>query len=265
MGGLPFKMIAKCDLLVSSTDSFLNEALVTISQLKKTGLADLFDCHLLLGEQNPIVSGFTVINRSIKGTWSSELKEALTSLKKPYILLWLDDFTPIDCPSISKIEERINHLIDTSGNYLRLNPTPRAMGHSNQLKLREILPGEAYRTSTICSVWKREVLISLLDEAENAWQFEVNGSYRSDAITGFYASDETLINVINLVIKGYLDPRTFNILESRGILYDSILSRPTLSFLSLTYLRLREIRSIFFKLTPWRVKRTLKKLLQSKY
>lgn len=258
-------MITNCDLLVVSTDSFLNEALVTISQLKKTGLSDLFDCYLLLGEKKPIVSGFTVINRNAKGTWSSELKGALISLKKPYILLWLDDFTPIKCSSISKIEERIKHVINTSGNYLRLNPTPRAMGSSNQLNLREILPGEAYRTSTICTVWKRDLLISLLDEAENAWQFEVNGSYRSDKFGDFYASDETLIDVINLVIKGYLDPRTLKVLECNGINYKSLLNRPTLSFLSLTYLRLKEIRSKFFNFAPWKFKRALKKIMQSKY
>jgi hypothetical protein len=258
-------MIKNCDLLVTSTDSFLNEALITISQLKKTGLADLFDCHLLLGDQRPVVSGFTVINRSTKGTWSSELKEALISLKKPYVVLWLDDFTPIERPSIPKIERKINHLINISGNYLRLNPTPRAMGSTNWLKLREILPGEAYRASTICSVWKRDVLLSLLDASENAWQFEVNGSYRSDRFSSFYASDETLIDVINLVVKGHLDPRAVKVLESKGISYKTILKRPMLSFLSLTYLRLKEIRSKFFNYAPWRLKRTLKKFLQRKY
>src|SRR5712664_2666661 len=93
--------IDDCDLLVCSTDKFVAESMVTIGQLKRLGIASMFRCFLLLGDLNPETEGFNVLNRHAAGSWSSELRDGLKQLERPYVLLWLDDFVPLDTAPLS--------------------------------------------------------------------------------------------------------------------------------------------------------------------
>jgi hypothetical protein len=249
--------IEGCDLLVCSTDKFRAEAEITIGQLKRLGFASMFDCYLLLGDLNPEIEGFRILNRRAPGTWSSELRDGLLQLQKPYVLLWLDDFTPLDTAPLDSIQQMISRFIDLDGNYLRLNPTPSGHGAEVFPGVREVLPGEMYRTATVYSVWRRDVLLSVLDDAETAWQFELVGSARSDSHPGFYASTRELIGFVNLVIKGLVDPRAERLLEARGVHVDSV-KRPRMNTSQLARQRFRDERARIFRLLPWRVRRALR-------
>ena len=243
-------MIEACDLLVCSTDRFLPEAQITINQLKRLGIASLFDCHLLLGELLPEINGFPVLNRRKAGTWSSELRDGLLQLNKPYVLLWLDDFPPLARAPIPVLEAVLQAHIQGGGNYLRLNPTPRGHGREVWPGIREILPGEYYRTSTIMALWRREVLLDLLENRESAWQFELVGSARSDSYGGFFASDNQMVDCVNIVVKGLVDPRAERRLESCGISLDGV-KRRRMNWWELNILRLKECRSAVLKCLPW--------------
>jgi hypothetical protein len=250
-------MIRDCDLLVCSSDGFLAESLVTIEQIKRLGLAELFDIHLLVGDQHVEVDGVQVLNRKHPGTWSSELKEGLDQLQKTYVLLWLDDFPPLNIYSIENIRDYLVWLSNIDGNYLRLNPTPAGHGKLVRSGIREILPGEIYRTSTIYSVWRRTMLQDLLNECESAWQFELQGSSRSDHFNGFYASEYPLITGVNLVVKGLVDPRAERTVESLGISLSSV-KRRRMTTLELNHLKLKELRSKILNLFPWRMRRFIR-------
>lgn len=240
-----------CDLLITSTDVFLPEALLTIGQLEKLGFTQRFSCHLMMGEQRPVITNVRLLNRLKKGTWSSELREALLQLQKPFVLLWLDDFIPLSSLPLSQIIEMVDSFIAKDGNYLRLNPSPPGNGQISFKAAREILPGEIYRASTIYAIWRREVLLSLLDDKESAWQFEFSGSRRSDRYRGFYSSDVVNIDCINLVIKGLMDPRAEKKLISNGISTAGIL-RKRMSKQRVIYLQFLEFRSLLLNLLPWK-------------
>ena len=246
-----------CDLLVTSTDSFLPEARLTICQLKRLGLAQYFDCYLMMGKESPSIENFTTLNNFRRGTWSSDLREALMHLEKPYVLLWLDDFVPISMLSKSIILNAIDELVEIGGNYLRLNPTPPGNGPLCFQGFCEILPGELYRTSTVLSVWRRELLLNLLDDNETAWQFEFLGSVRSDSHLKFYASNIPHIECVNLVVKGLLDPRAGKLLLSNGISLAEI-SRRLMSRKELLYLRMRDMRSNLLRLLHWKLRRRIR-------
>ena len=243
-------MLETCDLLVCSTDRFLPEARLTINQLKKLGFTELFDCHLLLGDLRPEIQGFNVLNRNRAGTWSSELREGLLQLEKPYVLLWLDDFIPVSSVPLLQLEALIRVHIQEGGNYLRLNPTPRGHGRKVREGVREVLSGEFYRTSTIMALWRREVLLELLDDRETAWQFELVGSARSAPYGGFAASDKQLVDCVNVVVKGLVDPRAESRLKAHGISLDTI-DRRRMSSLELALLRFKEFRSALLMCMPW--------------
>jgi hypothetical protein len=246
-------MNADCDLLVTSTDRFLPEAMITIGQLKRLGLASQFDCHLLLGDENPVVDGFKVLRRRQPGTWSSELRDGLNQLSKPYVLLWLDDFPPLGVSGVEEIMALIGQFVASQGNYLRLNPTPAGHGPEVLAGTHEVMPGELYRTSTVYAVWRRELLLSVLDDSESAWQFEFAGSVRSDCHGGFMASDHPHVDCVNLVIKGLIDPRAEARLREAQVDVSGLV-RPRMTAAQLRKLRFGELRSRVLRLLPWQLR-----------
>lgn len=90
---------------------------------------------------------------------------------------------------------------ERDGNYLRLNPTIHADLPCNNYFGR-VSAGTIYRTSTVMSLWRKSVLSDLLVSGESAWDFEINGTIRSDRFDGFYATKTDSFNVLNGIIKG---------------------------------------------------------------
>lgn len=250
-------MIQGCDLLVGSVDHFLEEAEVTLGRLRSLGFLDLMPAYLLLGDKEPNLEGVRVIHRRRPGTWSSELREGLLQLDKPYVLFWLDDFVPLRTAPLDEIVGLIRAFMAAGGNYLRLNRTPAGHGPRAFAGAREILPGEVYRTSTIFSVWRRETLLGLIRDEESAWQFELVGSRRSDGVGGFYASENDLIEHVNLVVKGLVDPRAERVLLKHGVGLRNI-ARRRMVYWELALLRLKEFRSRIFELLPWGIRRSIR-------
>lgn len=254
------KVRQKCDLLICSTDSYLKEAMMTIGQIRRLGFLGLFESHLLLAEARPAVKDVAVLNRDGPGTWSSELRAGLQQLEKPYVFLWLDDLTPTHVEPLGRTADLIAAFMDRRGDYLRLNPTPAGHGRLMlEARVREILPGEIYRTSTVLAIWRRAVLLELLDRAETAWQFELLGSARSDKYAGFYASERCLIRYVNVVVKGRVDPRAEASLRQFGVVTEEI-TRPRMTSNELNSLRMREIRSKLLEILPWQVRRPVRSL-----
>jgi len=59
-------------------------------------------------------------------------------------------------------------------NYLRLNPRPKPdKPYNDQIGL--VSPGTLYRTATVMTIWKKSVLVDLLNPEETAWDFELYG------------------------------------------------------------------------------------------
>ena len=247
-------MIPDCDLLVFSSDKYLAEARVTMGQLRTLRVTTLLPLHLALGDSTPVLDGVAVHNRRQPGTWSSEIGEALRQLDNAYVLMWPDDFVPLALESLERLETLVRWAIDWGVNYLRLNPEPAGDGARLPVGVREIPPASLYRTSLPFSLWRRTVLLDLLDPAESAWQFELVGTARSDRYDRFFASERAVVTFVNLVNKGLVDPRAERALRQRGIAVDEV-ARPRMSARQLTALRLKEIRSLGLRAIPWQWRR----------
>lgn len=72
----------------------------------------------------------------------------------------------------------MNIAIDREYNYLQFYRSI-SRGKSIGEGLFKKSKAAKYKNSTIWSFWKKEVLISLLKEDENAWEFEIKGNVRS--------------------------------------------------------------------------------------
>lgn len=134
-------------------------------------------------------------------SWSDGLLRALAQIEEDYVLLFLEDLLLTEPVNSARVETVLDWLISSQGNYIRLNgfPPPDVAVTDT---VGAVAPGTVYRTATVLSVWRRQVLAELLRPGESAWDFETAGSVRSEALEGFYSTRSNYISVMNAVIKG---------------------------------------------------------------
>lgn len=252
--------IKNCSLLLASTDSYVHEAEITASQINKLGISALMPCYALFNSVKPVLpKEFTVLYPAEKGTWSSEIHDALMQIRSEYVFLWMDDCVPLELIDMERVIHAIEWLISTGGDYLRLNPLPPAAGETVVEGIRRIIPGELYRTSTVFSIWRRDVFLSLLARDETAWEFEDAGSIRSDIYNNFYSMTQSNVFYENLVVKGMLNPFSLAIVRSAGVNTDSLL-RPVMNTRDLLWFYFLAIRSKILRLFPATCRRPIRAL-----
>jgi hypothetical protein len=134
-------------------------------------------------------------------SWSANVRAALERIPQSYVLLLLEDLLLFDAIQVERLESALRWMIEADADSLKLNPFPPADGESDG-RVGWVRPGAHYRVSTVATVWKKSVLLALLDDRETAWQFEINGSTRSNRYRGFYACQAPHFPVANAVVRG---------------------------------------------------------------
>jgi hypothetical protein len=135
-------------------------------------------------------------------SWGLSFKKIIDQVNEEYILITLEDLylcSKIDRTLMNKAQKMIN------GQEL-----VRHLKYSGYIRgSKEVLPGvkildadTPYRV-TLCGVWQKKYLQSIIRSEENPWQFEICGSSRTKADDGFFALDEPLFRTVNLVEKGF--------------------------------------------------------------
>lgn len=131
----------------------------------------------------------TNIHSGMVSDWSSETKAVLEQIKEKYIIIILDDYfiyKPVDMPTLLSSMQVMNKY---DALFLKLFCFP--VSHSSLWvydKLDEvpfmgkIRNGQEYRINLQLGAWNRELLLGLLKTGESPWQFEIEGSRRSDKI-----------------------------------------------------------------------------------
>jgi hypothetical protein len=148
-------------------------------------------------------------------SWSDNLIKALDTIEEEYILMLIDDLFFTNYVRRESLHEVFTWIGRVKPNYVRLYPRPKPdKPYNDQVGI--VSPGRLYRTATVMSVWKKTVLLDLLKPGENAWDFEVYGTIRSDKYDGFYSTWKVLIPVVNGVIKGKWQRSAVKCIESLG-------------------------------------------------
>lgn len=189
-------------------------------------------------------------------SWSANLIQCLNILSEDYVFMIIDDLLFDAKVNTKKIIEVLEWMIATDSNYMRLSCSPRADKKYNEL-VGIISPGTIYRTSTVMSVWKKEILKNLLEKNENAWQFEVAGSLRSDKYDKFYATNNLHFRVINSVIKGKWHPDAIKKISNCNISVD-LKKRKVMNFRETSIFRFKVFRSFILNLMPAKFRRFIK-------
>ena len=186
-----------------------------------------FDRYILTNFKEHDVDGFKSIQIGQDKSWSHGLKLALSHLeyKYDYVFTMVEDYYFIEKIDNKYINEMFNLVEKENGDFLSLFRLPSKLERINKFfgRLENNIP---YRQSVGFTLWKIRTLYNILDEDENAWEFEKRGVIRGFAYSNFFGSFKNY-KVLNLVVKGKIVPKEYAILK---LLYPNlIIDRPFLS------------------------------------
>lgn len=147
-------------------------------------------------------------------SWSANLRKLLTGISESSVLLLMDDAPLSQVVKVDEFQLFYNSFIEHKMSYLNLKASPYPNNNLGDY-FGEILPSTGYRTAVVPSFWRKNVLLDLLKDNENAWQFEVYGSWRSERYQGFYAVKNPLFTFDHIVIKGKVDRVIYKKLKNK--------------------------------------------------
>lgn len=165
-------------------------------------------------------------------SWSNRLRCLLESFPADYVLLLLEDFFFDRQVSTSDVTAQFKLLQSLDGVAMRLFPNPPADYCRDRVGV--IHRNAAYRVSLQASIWHRRRLLELLVDGESPWDFEWNGSRRSQDIPGgFYCVRHPVIHYRHVIERGvwFRGAAQFYRKQNIGCNFDQ---RPTMGLLKAT-------------------------------
>ena len=181
-------------------------------------------------------------------SWSDNLRLALDRVDEPYIVLAIEDQFFCGHVDSTAVNAVLAWVLDHEPNYVRLLPTPRPDGPYDDL-VGVVSRGTVYRASTVYCVWKKTALVGLLRSGEDAWEFEIKGGERADALDDFYSVWKPCFPVSHGVIRGRWLPGELRRLRRLGAEIDPA-RRPVMTPLQVAAFRLAQLRSRLLRVAP---------------
>jgi hypothetical protein len=139
-----------------------------------------------------------------------------------------------------------------NGNMLRLVNRPKPdVSVADFPWIGHIRPGAPYRVSTQGALWRRQDLMDLLCEGESIWQFELQGSRRSDSLNGFYATWKPLLPYDHHVVERGKWFRNEAARFGRMGIGCDFSRRPIMTWPEMLRWRISKMRGLLLGLIPW--------------
>ncbi len=200
------------------------------------------DIYLLSNEKSYNDRRIKMINVKKDISWSDNLSKALKLINSEYVMLFMDDLLITNKISNDYFFKIKNWIDNNKPEYLKLN-------NSNKPEKFDDLIGKipkksSYKTSTMPSVWKKEILKKLLKKGESAWEFESKGSLRAYDYNNFFSVNKNFINYKNSIIKGKWQK---NLNLNPDI---NKTARPVMNIYEQTIYNLKVLRSKLFNFLP---------------
>ena len=192
------------------------------------------------------------INIGEDTSWSANLKKGIKSLKKKYVMLFIDDLIINKTISHNYFTKISNWLKFNSPNYLRLHISFKPDYYDGLIgALPKISP---YKVSLMPSIWNRNFLSKMLNSEESAWDFEIKGSKRAYKYDKFFSTQHQFISYDNSIIKGKWQRHIARKLKINKNL------RPVMSLGEQYVYNLKVLRSALFNSLPNSLKIKIKKI-----
>jgi|GEM_PF-1056846 len=157
--------------------------------------------------------------------WSGRLLDSLKQIKDPFIFFVLDDMWLTQSIDDAAMANAVRLLRQDDIGVIRLSQdSVKKKEYTANPDYLEVPFGEPYRLNTGPALWKKEYLISVLDQSESAWEFEWLSSHRE--ISKKYrvlSSKNTLYTFFGdagVISRGKYDPTVLKFASEHGITID---------------------------------------------
>lgn len=189
-------VILSCDKYADLWDGFFHQ----LNKTFPTGLKKYLVSNHLDYPTNE-VSNLTVIKNGDDTNWSGNLLKVLSVIPENKIFIILEDIYIDSKVDLVAFGEMQKFLFDTDAQHIKYMANPKATLPINT-KFCAYEIGMPYLVSA-CGIWDKNYLSTLLIDGENAWDFEVNASYRAKySAKTFFAPKKPLFTYKNMVEKG---------------------------------------------------------------
>ena len=148
--------------------------------------------------------------------WPESIRLALEQINEEFVLLFLEDWFLHSQVDTGHFLRLVKWVATQRPACIRLQPAA-GMIPSEFKGISQLPSGIPYRSSTVLSLWRKDVLLDLLRPDETIWQFEIQGSVRSDKYPDFYATEETYLHCLHGVIRGKWIARAQKALIAAGL------------------------------------------------
>ena len=138
---------------------------------------------------DPRVKSLTICGEPSATGWSARVRGMLEQIPQRYVIMLLEDFFICEPVDTARIRSLGSYMKSKKAGYLRLRPTPGpdVLCEDNP-EVGENLEGTAYRICTQASLWDKQILLALLRDGETVWEFELQGSRRTDEMDALFLS-----------------------------------------------------------------------------
>ncbi len=135
--------------------------------------------------------------------WSDRTLMQLGAIKTPFVLMMLEDWFLREKVDTSAVVSLLDKLESLEGDAVRLVPEPAPTNPvPGALNFGFVAPGVVLRTNTHATIWRTESLRRLIRAGESLWEFEVNGSVRSNKLPGIYSVYRAVLKYDGVVDGG---------------------------------------------------------------
>ena len=135
--------------------------------------------------------------------WSSGLIASLKQIDTKYVFIMLEDFFLREEINTELVVKSIDLFRRLNGHLLRAipNPLPNQKIVDSHI-VGEVCLGSNYRVNLQAGIWLRETFLEMLVKGESAWEFEINGTKRSEKYSsGFYSVYKPLLTYGHHVVE----------------------------------------------------------------
>ena len=135
-------------------------------------------------------------------SWGENFKKVIEQVDAQFILITLEDL--YICSGVSGSEySLIQSMLSQYSDLRHLKYTGYVQGQKELIKGVKILDSDTPYRVTLCGVWQKEYLLSIVEDLDTPWSFEIKGSVRTQNDVGFYSLCKPLFDSMNMVEKGY--------------------------------------------------------------
>jgi len=168
-----------CPIVIQSPKKFFQVVPIFAKECFKH---DIFDRIYVATDSNDVITDkrCVVIKLNKDNQFASNIIYVLNKIKDDIVLLCCEDHVMIEDHDKSEFEQCFNFIKDNSDvGYLRLTHNQKVKFVKNTGLISELHPKYQYLISLQPSFWRKEFLIKVLKDGEDAWATETRGTKRA--------------------------------------------------------------------------------------